>query len=103
MPACASLPSEELREDVVASMTASGPRDSTTIPPYITQAQSAARRSVAARRDDVEAVARAIHAHPELAGEERSAVDLMTGLLATRGFAIERGLGGIRTAFQATY
>ncbi|MDI3522535.1 MAG: hypothetical protein PWP43_717 [Bacillota bacterium] len=43
----------------------------------------------------------AIHAHPELGGEEFFALDLLSRELAAAGFAVERGYFGIPTAFHA--
>jgi metal-dependent amidase/aminoacylase/carboxypeptidase family protein len=46
-------------------------------------------------------VADAIHARPELALEERFAADLLAGTVEGYGFAVERGAGGVETAFKA--
>jgi amidohydrolase len=48
-------------------------------------------------------VARAIHAHPELCYEERFAADLLAGELEHAGHAVERGAGGVATAFRARF
>lgn len=52
-------------------------------------------------REDVHALARAIHADPELAFAEHRAVERVTRLLEQAGFAIEQGVGGLDTAFRA--
>lgn len=52
-------------------------------------------------REDVHALARAIHADPELAFAEHRAVERVTTLLEKAGFAVEQGVGGLDTAFRA--
>ena len=42
-----------------------------------------------------------IHAHPEVRFEEVQAAAWLTEALAARGFAVERGVGGLPTAFRA--
>ena len=54
-----------------------------------------------ALRDDLVALSRAIHEDPELAYEEHRAVERIAELLERRGHAVERGLGGLATAFRA--
>lgn len=44
-----------------------------------------------------------IHANPELAFKEYKAAGLLTDTLEQHGFAVERGSGGLETAFTATY
>ena len=41
--------------------------------------------------------------HPELGREEYYACDLLTAFLEKQGFAVERGVGGMETAFRATW
>ena len=48
---------------------------------------------------DLLAVSRFLHAHPELAYEERQAADLLTGVLEEQGFAVTRGAADLPTAF----
>jgi len=43
-----------------------------------------------------------IHAHPELNYEEQYAAALLSGTLEKHGFQVERGVGGVETAFTAT-
>jgi amidohydrolase len=43
-----------------------------------------------------------LHAHPELALAEFHAADRLTGLLDKDGFAVERGVAGLPTAFVAS-
>ncbi len=47
------------------------------------------------------ALARGIHARPELRFEEHEALRLVTELLEARGHVVERGLAGMATAFRA--
>ena len=56
----------------------------------------------APHREQVHAVARAIHADPETAFEEHRAHDRCADLLERAGFEIERGLADLPTAFRAT-
>ena len=56
----------------------------------------------AVHRDRIHAVARAIHADPEIAFEERHAHDRCADLLEQAGFTLERGIAGLPTAFRAT-
>lgn len=53
-------------------------------------------------REDVLAVARAIHADPETAFEEHRARDRCCELLERAGFTLERGIADLPTAFRAT-
>ncbi len=48
-------------------------------------------------------VALALHADPELAFAEHRATARLTGELAAAGFAVERGVAGLPTAFVARY
>lgn len=47
------------------------------------------------------AVSREIHEHPELAFREYHAAGLLTAWLEDEGFAVERGIAGLETAFMA--
>jgi len=44
-----------------------------------------------------------IFEHPEIGGEEVYASTLLTGFLEEKGFMVERGIGGMETAFRATW
>ena len=44
-----------------------------------------------------------IYDHPEIGLTEKHASKLLTDWLEKQGFAVERGVGGIETAFRATY
>jgi len=48
-------------------------------------------------------MSRDIHSHPEVGGEEFFASDLITTYLEEKGFKVWRGVGGLKTAFMATY
>jgi amidohydrolase len=45
-------------------------------------------------------LSRDIHAHPELAYEERHALDAISAFLDRAGHHVERGIGGLETAFR---
>ncbi|MEU6841850.1 amidohydrolase [Streptomyces sp. NPDC046716] len=53
-------------------------------------------------KERVHSLARALHAHPELAFEETESSAAITALLTDGGFTVERGTGGLPTAFTAT-
>ena len=65
-------------------------------------AEDALAAAYAARREQVHVLARAIHADPEIAFEERRAHDRCADLLEGAGFAVERGVAELTTAFRAT-
>ena len=48
---------------------------------------------------DLLAVSRFLHANPEMAYEEHQAADLLSGVLQENGFAVERGMADLPTAF----
>jgi amidohydrolase len=52
--------------------------------------------------DELEALSHRIHDHPELAFREEKAAGWLTEYLATKGAHVERGVGGLPTAFRAT-
>src|SRR5882724_4842963 len=64
-------------------------------------ARAAVRERVAASRDRLTALSHRIHAHPELAFEEERAAAWCAEALDAAGFAVERGVGGLPTAFVA--
>ena len=53
-------------------------------------------------QDRVLALARALHARPEIAFQETESASAITELLTEGGFTVERGTGGLPTAFTAT-
>lgn len=52
--------------------------------------------------DDLEQLSHRIHDHPELAFKEEQAHAWLTEFLETHGARVERGVGGLPTAFRAT-
>jgi amidohydrolase len=52
--------------------------------------------------DDLERLSHQIHAHPELAFREEKAHGWLADFLAAHGAVVERGVGGLPTAFRAT-
>jgi amidohydrolase len=52
--------------------------------------------------DDLERLSRQIHDNPELGYQEVKASGWLSDFLAARGFKVERGVGGVDTAFRAT-
>jgi amidohydrolase len=52
--------------------------------------------------DDLEALSRRIHDHPELAYQEVKAAAWLSDFLDKQGFKVERGVAGVETAFRAT-
>ncbi|MEU6388037.1 amidohydrolase [Streptomyces sp. NPDC046939] len=59
------------------------------------------RQEVAARADRLWEVALALHREPETAYEEHASAGLLMGELEREGFAVERGVAGLSTAFAA--
>jgi amidohydrolase len=52
--------------------------------------------------DDLERISHQIHANPELGFKEEKAAAWLTEFLEKQGAAVERGVGGLPTAFRAT-
>jgi len=52
--------------------------------------------------DELEALSHRIHDHPELAFREEKAASWLTEFLEAKGALVERGIGGLPTAFRAT-
>ncbi len=52
--------------------------------------------------DDLERLSHRIHSHPELGFQEVKAAAWLIEFLAGHGFKVERGVGGVETAFRAT-
>ncbi|MDQ2914541.1 MAG: amidohydrolase [Chloroflexota bacterium] len=50
---------------------------------------------------DLVALSRDIHGHPELAYQERHALGAISAFLERAGHGVERGIGGLETAFRA--
>ncbi len=60
-------------------------------------------RAIDGYRDRVVALSHEIHAHPELKFEEQFAADLLTRAGAELGLDMQRGVGGLKTAFRAEF
>ncbi|MGH2378063.1 MAG: M20 family metallopeptidase [Candidatus Limnocylindria bacterium] len=58
--------------------------------------------AIDAAREQLLALSRDIHAHPELNYEEHHAAAALADALEGWGFAVERGVGGVETAFRAS-
>jgi amidohydrolase len=52
--------------------------------------------------DELEALSRRIHDHPELGYQEVQAAGWLSDFLGEQGFKVERGVAGVETAFRAT-
>jgi len=52
--------------------------------------------------DELERISHQIHANPELCFQEHKAAGWLADFLARQGAAVERGVGGLPTAFRAT-
>jgi amidohydrolase len=59
-------------------------------------------QAIEAVRPELVEVALDIHAHPELNYQEQHAAKLLSDTLEKHGFKVERGVGGVETAFTAT-
>lgn len=57
--------------------------------------------AVDASRQELRHICLDIHAHPELNYQEHHAAQLLSDTLERHGFAVERGIGGVETAFSA--
>jgi amidohydrolase len=60
-----------------------------------------AAEAVEAARDEILDLSHRIHSNPEPAFEEHKAAELLTSTIARYGFEVERGSGGLPTAFKA--
>ncbi|HXJ82356.1 MAG TPA: M20 family metallopeptidase [Candidatus Methylomirabilis sp.] len=59
-------------------------------------------RAVDGLGDELEALSRQIHDHPELGYQEVQACGWLSDFLARKGFKVETGIAGVTTAFRAT-
>lgn len=62
-----------------------------------------ARRAIAAAADDLIELSHFVHAHPELGYEEHESSSAVADAAEKAGFAVERGIAGLATAFRATH
>jgi amidohydrolase len=67
----------------------------------LTAARAAAVRAVDDAADDLVRLSKFIHGNPEIAMEEVRSSAACADFLETRGFSVERGVGGLPTAFAA--
>ena len=58
---------------------------------------------VESQRDQLIALSHKIHDNPELAYNEVKAAGWLGEFLEKRGFVVEKGIAGLKTAFKATY
>jgi len=68
----------------------------------MTPLQEMIARAVDRLGDDLEKLSHRIHDNPELGYQETKAAAWLTEFLDTQGFTVERGVGGVETAFRAT-
>src|SRR5215212_3847664 len=68
----------------------------------LTAAQAAAVRAIDDAEDDLIALSKFIHDNPEIALEEVRSSAACADFLEKRGFAVERGVAGLPTAFAAS-
>jgi amidohydrolase len=64
--------------------------------------KDAIRSAVDGLAGELTKLSRTIHDHPELGYQEVQASGWLADLLDRQGFAVERGVGGVATAFRAT-
>ncbi len=62
----------------------------------------AAAKAIDSAREELVGIALDIHAHPELNYQEHHAAKLLADTLERHDFVVERGVGGVETAFRAT-
>jgi amidohydrolase len=58
---------------------------------------------VESRQEELTAIAEELYLHPEMGLKEFKASALLSGILGKNGFAVERGVAGLETAFRACY
>jgi metal-dependent amidase/aminoacylase/carboxypeptidase family protein len=66
------------------------------------QAKNRVAETVDRLADELERISHQIHANPEMCFEEHKASAWLADFLAKQGAAVERGVGGLPTAFRAT-
>jgi amidohydrolase len=69
----------------------------------VERAKARARESVDELAEELVRISREIHAHPELAFEERYAAAQLVPFLEANGFTVERGAYGMETAFRGEW
>src|SRR6476661_6656240 len=73
-----------------------------TAPAELEQAKTRVAETVDRLADELERISHQIHANPELCFQEHKASGWLADFLAAQGAAVERGVGGLPTAFRAT-
>jgi amidohydrolase len=68
----------------------------------MSEIKDAIRQAVDRIADDLNALSHRIHGHPELGYQELRACAWLSEFLEANGFKVERGVGGLETAFRAT-
>ncbi len=68
----------------------------------MTSQQSASNSAIEASKQELFDLSRDVHAHPELNYEEYYSSDALAGFLEKHNLNVERGIGGVETAFKAT-
>lgn len=66
-------------------------------------AKTAVIESIEADRDRIESVADTLWENPELALQETESAELLVSILSEEGFDVTEGIGGMPTAFTASY
>jgi len=69
----------------------------------VSEATAGLAAAVERRADDLCALSRSIHAEPELAFAEHHSAAKAADFVEVEGFAVERGVAGLDTAFTASY
>ena len=62
--------------------------------------RESASAAIDAAADELVAISKDLHAHPELNYQEHHAAAILTASLERHGFDVERGSGGVETAFR---
>ena len=70
--------------------------------PILDDAKTRVAQAVDRLADELERISLQIHANPELCFQEHKAAGWLVEFLAGQGAAVERGVGGLPTAFRAT-
>ena len=65
--------------------------------------QDAVAQSIESLRKELVDISLDIHSHPELNYQEHHAAAVLSDALERHGFAVERGVGGVETAFRGTF
>jgi amidohydrolase len=68
----------------------------------VSPVKTAIQRAVDELAGDLERLSRQIHDHPELGYQEVQAAGWLCAFLEAKGLHVERGVGGVPTAFRAT-